>query len=142
MGRVGHHNRSRRLRQPPNRFAAWLLVFVMGLQALAPIGQALAFDAAKDVNFVYVCTSDGIKKVAIDENGMPVSEPSLDERNLSSCLFCTTHAAPALLQPDALSTPMVSAGVVKIALTLPANSHHGSIWRSTSRPPRAPPLFV
>lgn len=120
-------------------FAAWrhltvqLVLFVLMLQSLLPLGQALAFETAPGSTYQIICTGDGLRAVRLDANGAPV-ESTVE----IPCVFCVLHAAPVALVP--LDAPSFTGPLVERATYLaPTRQFQPSLWRTTLRPSRAPP---
>lgn len=135
MGLFAHKHQTAYLTR--RRLAAWVAVVAFVFQMLVPFGQALAFSADQGTEFQYICTVTGIKQIPIDQTGAP-DEPS----DTVYCPFCLVNFAPALFVPQHTSIIVIHTPVEHAVFSLPVQQFPTSIWRSSLRPPRAPPLFV
>lgn len=117
---------------------ATFAVLALMMQVLLPFGQAIAFDADTDIEYQIVCTSSGVKQIAVGADGSPI-----ELQDALPCPFCFTHNTPALTLPDegpnaALVLPArVQASFVRVSQRL-----HTNLWQSTPNPSRAPPHFA
>jgi hypothetical protein len=114
-------------------FVAWLAVFALFVQVLAPLSSALAFDAGTDGEFRVICTATGVKTVALGQNG----EPATPEQGIS-CPFCLIHAPAALVPPVAALGDHIQ--LTKPDFALPHAQRQANLWRAHPNLPRGPPL--
>jgi len=114
-------------------FMAWLAIFALFVQALAPLSAAQAFDATADGEFLVICTMSGVKTVAVGQDDQPI-----DPGTVISCPFCVVHAAGVVLPPQPLAFSAYEAPT-KPVFVLPRADTHASLWRTQPRPPRGPP---
>ncbi|MFC1672619.1 DUF2946 family protein [Pseudomonadota bacterium] len=116
---------------------AWLAVFALFVQAMAPLSAAWAseaFGTSMDGELQVICTASGVKTIAIGEDGQPVNPP-----DMVSCPMCVVHSASAILSPQLGET--VTHSVVEQDTYVPVlNDVHANLWRASPRPPRGPPL--
>jgi hypothetical protein len=119
------------------RLTAQVAIFALIVQMLLPFGQALAFSSEQSIEYQIICTASGIKKIPVDHNNGPV-----DPTNSTPCSFCLVHLAPVLAVPQVASVIVIDEPVEHAVFGLPAQQVQVSIWRSSLRPSRAPPLFV
>ena len=111
---------------------AWLAVFALFAQMLAPLSSALAFDADTDGEFHVICTASGVKTVAIGEDGKPVKPVQG-----MSCPLCLTYAAAALV-PSVVSFTGYTQRTHS-AFALPHADAAANLWRAQPQLPRGPP---
>lgn len=119
------------------KLTVWVAVVAFIFQMLVPFGQALAFNADQGTEFQYICTVTGIKQIPIDESGDPI-EPT----DAAPCPFCFVHFTPALFVPQQANIIILHEPIEHTVFGLPIQQVPNSIWRSSLRPPRAPPLFI
>ena len=114
--------------------AAWTAVFALLLQAMLPLGQAVAAPADGDgTGFQIVCTAYGLQPVpAGGDDGSADGEAY-------SCPICQIHAF-SLVSPDVAGLP--APAVHGIADDIPAAS--GPVENRIHAPalPRGPPSIV
>ena len=96
---------SRHLRRTGKRIVAAVAVMVMSLVALAP-ALANALGHTTPVMWVELCSSEGKKRIAVDESGAPVDGAQQNSGLMAEhCPFCTIEHSP-LNHPPALA-PLV-----------------------------------
>ena len=113
-------------------FMAWLAVFALFVQVLAPLSSALAFDAGAGGELQVMCYPAG----AIIQDDDPIKPTGA-----VSCPFCMMHTAPGIFIPEAM-TVRTTLTRAKHEFTQPILYVQSSIWRGAPRPSRAPPLSV
>lgn len=118
------------------RTTGWIAVLAILLASLAPtLGHALA--SGMGSNWVEICTTQGSKWIAPDEDGSertPASAHVLDH-----CPYCSLHAPTLGVPPVANLTHLplrLAHEVPRAFLAAPRTLH---AWVSAH--PRAPPLF-
>lgn len=116
--------------------SAWLIVFAMLAQSFVPVGGALA-SAGNDAEKIFVCTVNGIQSVSLDSDGVPIE--SADQ---VSCPFCILHLSALLSGQNFSISEAPFAVEATLAPESRVNQSPASIWRSTSKPSRAPPSFI
>lgn len=138
MARSGHHFAKTHAQAHATRraFVAWLAVFALFAQVLAPLSSALAFEAGAGDEFQVICTANGVKTITINQDGEPPHPAAA-----RSCPFCITHTAPGIFTPEAIT---VTATVTPFAQNFaqPIAYVQSSIWRGSPQPARAPPLSI
>jgi len=137
IGRISHVKRKK---LPAARLGpAVLVVLALIVQMLAPFSHALAFDVDGDFNYQIICTSTGVKQIAIGADGQPDESRDVE----SSCPCCFLHGAPVLLLPESVSE-LIAIEAVDGAAEFEAPVQHcsTSVYRTALNPPRAPPFTV
>lgn len=133
---MAHNGRHFKPSQRPARrhaFAAWLTAFALLVQGLVPLGQALAFESAGG-DFQVICTAQGVKTIAVDENGQPT-----DPQDTVACPFCLVHApAIGVVPQDGLSLTFPHE-TLKTAFGVTREDRYASLWHIRPRLPRGPP---
>lgn len=114
-----------------------LLVFALLFQVFAPFGQALALSVDPEIEYQVLCTVDGIKQVAVGQDGQP-SEPVDRE----TCVFCLTHGSFVLAAPQNPTIIIHGNWAERTAYAPPSQQNRDSIWRASLPLSRAPPSFV
>jgi hypothetical protein len=130
-------HRLRRLHRP----SAWTALLAVLAMALVPsLARALAHGQGAGVQWVEVCTAQGMKLVAVADHGAtePGDTPHTLLPQLEHCPLCTLgHGGPALpsaafaLQPPPAAARAVATRFLHAPRTLYA-------WRSAQ--PRGPPF--
>ncbi len=118
------------------RFALFLAVFAIGLQALWPL---LAQAGPRSAIQVPVCTVEGVTHYI----ELPSGNTPLDERSSSNhehCAFCMLAADRVACTSAADSWLLVAADVSSVVLVSPAAPRTRLLARSPGRP-RAPPAI-
>ena len=116
---------------------AWLVALSLLVQGLVPLGQALAAEEGFGDNFQVICTAQGVKTIAVDENGQPT-----DPKEAVSCPFCLVHASAVGIAPQdnlSLSFPHET---LKASFGVVRTDRHANLWHARPRMPRGPPLSV
>lgn len=117
---------------------AWLLVFALMVQALVPLGKALAAELDPNITYLTICTGQGIQTIALDENGQPTKD-----QGSVACPFCVLQIAPAIVDAPQAGVPLVFAhGVLKASYGPVTADRHANLWCARPRMPRGPPLGV
>jgi len=119
------------------RWVTWLAVLALAAQIVVPFAHAVAFDAGVGVEYEIICTANGIKQIPVNSDGEPI-----DPRVVAPCPFCSLTTAPVLFVPMPGTIIVTDHERVRITFARPAAQSQASIWRGTTRPSRAPPLFV
>ncbi|MFC7049275.1 hypothetical protein [Emcibacter nanhaiensis] len=116
-----------------------IVTTVSAAQSWSSVHKILEQNADTDAIVYVLCTPNGVKKIAFDENGNPIESDDSSQDNL--CLFCLPfHKVDAALLTtvEPLQTVFVPDGRTPVALNdellLPF-----SVSKKSS--PRAPPLF-
>lgn len=129
-----------RLRPAAHRHA-WIAILVVLAMALVPtLARALAHSQGEGTQWVEVCTSQGMKLVAVTEHDGPAAPgeaPPLS--HLEHCPFCTLGQGWAPLPVRAFElAPLAVAGtpVPERFLQAPRTAH---AWRTAC--PRGPPAL-
>lgn len=112
---------------------AWLAVFALFVQAMAPLSAAWASEAGAGAELQVICTASGVKTIAIGQDGQPI-----DPNETATCAFCVLHASGAILTPQ-IGETVTHTVVEQDAYVLVLNDVHANLWRATPRPPRGPP---
>lgn len=116
---------------------AWSVVAALMIQMLIPFGQALALDANSDLEYQIICTADGIKRLAITDDGQPVQPTGVE-----ACAFCVTHMPAAMAVPQNFAFLTYDALAERATHTLQSQETQVSVWRAARPSSRAPPPFV
>lgn len=121
------------------RRSCWLALFAMLAMALLPT-VSHAFAASRgQTSWTEVCTAQGVRIVAIDNDGAASSEsaPAPASKHLQSCPFCAPALGALGMPPAALYTPAPRPTAAKPAAQ-PAQARSEALaWRNAQ--PRAPP---
>ena len=138
------HRALQPLRSFASRTQPWalLLAISFAFNALAPtLAHALGGDVARGANarMMEICTAQGMKRVVIDADGVPITVPS-DQASHPHCLFCPGAGdsfAPLIIVPiSPLPATNLAAQRIRVAATT-----HPVGAPPTSAQARAPPLF-
>ncbi|MFC1672617.1 DUF2946 domain-containing protein [Pseudomonadota bacterium] len=113
---------------------AWLAVFALFVQAMAPLSAAWASGTGAGGELQVICTANGVKTIAIDQDGLPI-----DPTEAVTCAFCVLHASGAILTPK-ISERFTHSVVEQDSYALVLSDVHANLWRASPRPPRGPPL--
>jgi len=119
------------------RVSAWLAVFALVLQTLLPVGQALALETAQDERYIVICTVNGIEQHPISQEGTPIVPSST-----GPCSHCIAYGSVNFIAPLATASVILEPLNQPTAFVVVPQYRQVSIWRSQTRPSRAPPLFV
>ena len=116
---------------------AWSVVAVLFIQMLVPFGQALSLDTNSDLEYQIICTADGIKRLAISEDGQPIQPTGVE-----TCVFCGTHMPTVMAVPQSFAFLTYDALAKCATRPLLSQQTQVNIWRAARPSSRAPPLFV
>ncbi|WP_246436983.1 DUF2946 family protein [Parapusillimonas granuli] len=117
------------------RRTSWCLLIAFLFAVLAPTAKAIGAGDASQVVWAHLCTAEGGKLVALDQNGDPATEPDGDGLHAGHCLLCfhpcgIPSSAVAILAAD-LPPPRFHALGAESAC-------ESRVWKTP--PCRAPPL--
>lgn len=124
-----------RLAGPTRRLATWIAALAVLMAALAPaLSQALG--AQQAANWIEVCSSQGTKWLAGDDDGTAAPKAA---HAFEHCPYCSVHAQSLDLPPVVATVGPIAGlqqAVPQAFLAAPRTLH---AWVSAQ--PRAPPLF-
>lgn len=116
-------------------FVAWMAVFALFAQVLAPLSAAWAFDAKSPSEVLVICTANGIQTTTIGGDGTPIETPTYGV----ACPFCVLHVSAAVFSPSLTSSMPAYAGLTRHTFSLPRADVQVSLGRAQPCPPRGPP---
>lgn len=83
------------------KFRTVLATFVIGMVALASLAPAIshALGYSPVAHWVELCSAQGMKRIAVNASGEPVSPAEQAMQHAEHCPFCHVEHSPATLPP-------------------------------------------
>lgn len=117
------------------RRTSWCLLVAFLFAVFAPTAKTVWAGEASQVVWVHLCTADGGRLIALDENGDPATDLDSGSLHAGHCLLCF-H--PCDIPSCTAAVPTAAVTVLRFQPPGKDFVHENRVWKTP--PSRAPPV--